>query len=501
MTDASRKSASTVPVPESSENAYSIPGPGAGPAWEIAELPQPPEFTARNFLSMVGPGAILLAAAIGGGEWLMGPTAAVQYGTSIFGITTVAVVLQIFFNLEAIRYTLYTGEPIYGGIMRLRPGPRFWGPFYCVLALVNLGWSALAASCAATIFSAFHGRIPASGDERMMYWLAVGTLVAASSILAVGTTVERTLERASKVMVVIILLFLVIANVAFVPWRHWLETLMGFFQLNVFGQKVDWTLLGALAASSGAGGIPSMSVSNLVRDKGFGMGAQVGAIPAVFGKKAMTLSGMGKVFVVTPESLNSWKRWRGFVHVDQILLWGTGAFLGMYLNVNLAVFVIPPNSSVSGLAAGAYQAQYMASVLWSGFWFLALLNGFWILFSTQLANTDTLVRTITDIVWLRAHWTQKSHLANVRWLYFGILMFYSVWGVIAVGLVQPLTLFKIMANLGAPVMILGGTHLLLVNRRFLPPALRPSWISQLMIVLCVLFYAFFLMWLVRSAFQ
>ena len=222
------------------------------------------------------------------------------------------------------------------------------------------------------------------------------------------------------------------------------------------------------------------------------MGARVGAIPAAFGKQVIGLSGTGKVFALTSESVSNWKRWLQFVHADQVLLWGTGAFLGMYLNVNLAVFVIPANSAVSGLAAGAYQAQYMASSLWSGFWFLALLNGFWILFSTQLANTDTVARTITDIVWLQTHWKNRSRVINIRFLYFGILAVYTVWGIIAVGLVPPLTLFKIMANLGAPVMILGGIHLLLVNRRFLPPALRPSLIRQLMIVLCVLFYAFFL---------
>ena len=191
------------------------------------------------------------------------------------------------------------------------------------------------------------------------------------------------------------------------------------------------------------------------------------------------LSGTGKVFALTSESLSNWKRWLQFVHADQVLLWGTGAFLGMYLNVNLAVFVIPANSAVSGLAAGAYRAQYMTSSLWSGFWLLALLNGFWILFSTQLANTDTVARTITDIVWLQTHWKNRSRVINIRFLYFGILAVYTVWGVIAVGLVAPLTLFKIMANLGAPVMILGGIHLLLVNRRFLPPALRPSLIRQL----------------------
>ena len=68
----------------------------------------------------------MAATSIGGGEWLVGPAAAVKYSSSIFLIATVAIVLQVIFNLEAIRYTLYTGEPIYGGIMRLKPGPKFW---------------------------------------------------------------------------------------------------------------------------------------------------------------------------------------------------------------------------------------------------------------------------------------------------------------------------------------------------------------------------------------
>ena len=68
----------------------------------------------------------MAATSIGGGEWLVGPAAAVKYSSAIFLIATVAIALQVIFNLEAIRYTLYTGEPIYGGIMRLKPGPRFW---------------------------------------------------------------------------------------------------------------------------------------------------------------------------------------------------------------------------------------------------------------------------------------------------------------------------------------------------------------------------------------
>ena len=99
---------------------------GELPPWEVDELPAPLPFGFRNLLRVIGPGAVLAATSIGGGEWLVGPAAAVKYSSAIFLIATVSIALQVLFNLEAVRYTLYTGEPIYGGIMRLGPGPRFW---------------------------------------------------------------------------------------------------------------------------------------------------------------------------------------------------------------------------------------------------------------------------------------------------------------------------------------------------------------------------------------
>ena len=94
-----------------------------------------------------------------------------------------------------------------------------------------------------------------------------------------------------------------------------------------------------------------------------------------------------------------WREWLRYVHVDQIWVWGLFCFVGMYLNVNLATAIIPHGTDLQGLAAGAYQAEYLAKI-WPGFWFLTLFNGFWILFKTQLGNTDVLVRTTADAVWM-----------------------------------------------------------------------------------------------------
>ena len=238
-------------MPTSTELPPTAPSTSGGlPAWSTADLPAPPPFTVRHVLRVIGPGAILLATAIGGGEWLVGPAAAVKYGASIMGIATIAIVLQLVFNLEAIRYTLYTGEPIYTGFMRLAPGPTWWAVVYIVLTVVQLGWPALALTAGATIFSMGAGRLPGSdpADVHAVQWLAVALVVFVALMLLFGGTVERMLEYASWSMLLFIFTFLIAANVMFVPAHDWWRTLVGFFSVRSPDGAIDWGLLGALAA-------------------------------------------------------------------------------------------------------------------------------------------------------------------------------------------------------------------------------------------------------------
>lgn len=132
MTEPPISSASALPGSEQSSR-------GRLPPWEVAELPEPLPFSIRNACKIIGPGAIMLAASIGGGEWLSGPATVIKHGPGVLWIATVAIVLQLIFNLEGIRYTLYTGEPAISGIMRLKPGCRFWGGTYVLLTAMQLG--------------------------------------------------------------------------------------------------------------------------------------------------------------------------------------------------------------------------------------------------------------------------------------------------------------------------------------------------------------------------
>jgi hypothetical protein len=469
---------------------------GELPAWEVDELPAPPPFGWGNLLKVIGPGAIMAATSIGGGEWLVGPAAAVKYSTAIFGIATVAIVLQVLFNLEAVRYTLYTGEPIYGGIMRLKPGPRFWAGFYSLLGFFQLGWPALAGSAAATLLGAWMGRMPGAPDQPTQALVTMVLIVACVLILSFGGTVERMLEYFAWTMLGVVFLFLIVVNVAFVPFAHWLQTLRGFFSITGLPQPIDWGLIGALAATAGSGGIGNLTVTNWVRDKGFGMAAKVGAIPSAIGGHEVTLSHVGKVFEARGENLARWREWMRYVHADQIWVWGLFCFLGMFLNVNLATAIIPAGTDLQGLAAGAYQAQYL-SAIWPGFWFLTLFNGFWILFKTQLGNTDILVRTITDALWMSSQ-KARDVRRGIRGIYYGILILFSVWGALVVRSASPFQLFKVLANMAGLVLAIAGLQIFLVNRRFLPRAVRPPAWREAALLVCSAFYAFFTFFVVRE---
>jgi hypothetical protein len=73
------------------------------------------------------------------GEWIAGPLFVVQHGRSVLWIATLAFVLQSLLNLEAVRYTLYTGEPVLTGFMRLQTGIESCGAGF-------MRWQALRSS-------------------------------------------------------------------------------------------------------------------------------------------------------------------------------------------------------------------------------------------------------------------------------------------------------------------------------------------------------------------
>jgi len=465
---------------------------GLLPAHNVKDLPAPPPFTFKNVIKVIGPGAILLGTSIGSGEWLLGPAAIVQYGSALLWITTIAVILQVFLNVEFVRYTMYTGEPIITGFMRTRPGPKLWGWLYSFFIFAQYLWPGWAAASASSLFAAFMGRLPGAGDRQMMLMFGYLTFFLCVIIVMFGGKIERMLEFTQWFMVAWIFIFLIVANVIFVPAGFSAGTFSGFLKFGALPPGADWLLLGAFAAYSGAGGMGNCFISNWARDKGFGMGSTVGFIPSAVGGVKVKLSHIGNIFEINDKNLSKWRTWIKYLAVDQFVVWGVGCFLGMYLCVNLAAAIVPLGTKLTGLATGAYQAKYlMEHTGYRIFWFLTLINGFWILFSTQLGNVDGIVRLTTDTLWSGSEGVRKWRGGDVRAIYYFILAMYVIWGCIAMGLAQPLMLIMIGANIAAFIFAFTGIHVIVTNRKVLPKEVRaPLW-REVVVILCSLFYAVF----------
>jgi hypothetical protein len=120
----------------------------------------------------------------------------------------------------------------------------------------------------------------------------------------------------------------------------------------------------------------------------------------------------------------------------------------------------------------------------------------WVLFKTQLDLFDAQTRTITDIIWTGSRRVRSWRGGDVRVVYYTVLGISGLWGVIALGLAQPIFLLQLAANMGGLVLAISALHLLYINTRLLPEPLRPPLWRRLGLVATSFFYGTFVfMWL------
>jgi hypothetical protein len=472
-------------------------------AWKIGELPRAPRPQGLGWFSAIGPGVIALGVSIGSGEFLLGPAAFVKYGLSLLWVVGVAALLQTLLNVELMRYTMATGEPIFTGFMRTRPHATFWAWFYASLYFLQMGWPGWAGAAAGAVFFLFAKRLPVASEAGMVYAIGVGLFLLCGCILMIGRRIERTLEYLNWVMVSVIIGGLGILAILFVPLSTWGAAVAGFagfdvktgsFQLVPAG--ADFFLLGAFAAYAGGGGVANLTLSNWARDKGYGMSSIVGFIPAAVGGKHVALAHSGSTFKPDAESLQRWRGWWRIVRVDQWGVYFTGAILGMALPALLYVTFVPAGSDIRGLGIAAALAQAVATQKGAIFGGVIAVLGVWLLFKTQLDILEAMTRGITDILWAGSARIRAWRGGDVRVIYYSVLAVISVWGILALRLTQPIILLALSANMAGIVFIISSIHLLYVNTRLLPVALRPPLWRRLALVALSLFYGMFLvLWL------
>jgi hypothetical protein len=403
--------------------------------WVPAELPEPPRPTGLGWLGVVGPGVIVLGTSIGSGEFLLGPATFVRHGLSLLWVTLIAVFFQTMFNLELMRYTVATGEPVFTGFMRTRPSSKLWALFYTGLLFFQIGWPAWAATAAGAVFFLMERRLAGDADATIVYVLGCASFLLCIFALLFGRRIERTLEILNWVMVSVVLAALLVLALVFVPGATWIAGVAGFAgydaargSFDLLPAGVDFILLAALVGYSGAGGCSNIVLSNWARDKGYAI---------------------------------------------------------------LYVTFLPAGTDIRGLGIAAALAQGVgdrAGPLLAGV--IALL-GAWILLKTQLDQIEGLTRSVTDILWTGSAKVRSWRGGDVRAVYYTVLIAVAIWGMIALRLAQPVVLLQLGANIAGAVFIIASLHLLYINTRLLPAELRPPPWRRACLIGMALFYGIF----------
>lgn len=268
------------------------------------------------------------------------------------------------------------------------------------------------------------------------------------------------------------------------------KSLWRYFRQHGRLPELDWFMVVAFAAIAGAGGLTNTLFSNYARDKGWGMGARVGAIPSAVGGLPITLSHVGEVFVPDQKNLTRWKGWMRHIFRDQTAVWMLASFVGMALPCMLSLQFIR-NATVEGNRVAAMTAEGIAleHPAYAGlFWTLTLLCGFLVLAPGQISAGDQIARRWTDIVWTVSSRVKRLGGTRVKYVYYSILAMYAVWGLFVLWRLQALDIAKIGAVLGNIALGFSALHSLYVNRTLLPKPLRPHWLMQIGVVLCGMFF-------------
>ena len=253
---------------------------------------------------------------------------------------------------------------------------------------------------------------------------------------------------------------------------------------------LDWAMIAGFVAIAGAGGLTNALFSNYARDKGWGMGAHVGAIPSAVGGRNISLSHVGRAMRITPENRTRWKGWFRHILKDQFMVWFFCSVIGMALPCMISMQFIR-NVPVEGDRVAATSAVAMAEAnpgLAGPLMYMTLLCGFLILAPGQISAGDQIARRWTDIIWTSNRRAQKMDPHKVKYIYYGILAIYGVWGFGTLCYSSdPLAVAKLgtfFQNIGLGVT---AFHTLYLNRVLLPKELRPNWFMQLGLAACGVF--------------
>ena len=427
------------------------------PAVEYADLPEP-----LPMKKVVGPSVLLLAGAIGSGEFVLWPYITSQVGLALVWLTLLGVLTQYFLNMEIERYTLATGETAVTGFTRLwKP----WGLLFVVMTIVPWAWPGWATGGTTTLSFA----LGFSADA--IPYITIGILVLIGAVLTASPVVYQTVEKIQFFMVALIVLFVIYAMFFLIGGEGYAALGRGFVEVGKIPDGVSAigaaTLLGAIAFA-GAGGALNLVQSNWVRDKGLGMGARLPKVVSPFTGEEVAAPTTGYFFKRDEENMRRWQGWWKVANREQFVTFFVIGAVTLFVFMALTFVTVGTGAAaesfdfiqLQGEALGDDEGAWLSTVFW--------LIGTVVLFSTNLAVLDMVGRVTADV--LKTGPLKDSITWSESKLYFAVVWLEIAFGSIILlsGVTQPIVLLVIASSLNGLVMFVYSCLLIQLNRGTLP---------------------------------
>jgi hypothetical protein len=194
---------------------------------------------------------------------------------------------------------------------------------------------------------------------------------------------------------------------------------------------------------------------------------------------------------VTETSLARWKGWIKLINRDQWCIWVVGCIFGMAIPSLVSLeFIRDLGRKVEGDELAAVTAKLISERTGHEiFWWLTLLCGFMVLTPSQISTIDGVIRRWTDIIWTGIPAVQKMGGNQVKYVYYGLLSAYAVFGmVVLIVLPKPLVLVKIASILYNYALGFSALHTLVLNCTMMPRELRPGWALRVGLFVAFVFF-------------
>ena len=471
----------TSPTPERGEASTAVEIPDKYvPAVEYTDLPEP-----LPMKKVLGPSVLLLAGAIGSGEYVLWPSITSQVGLVLVWLTILGVGTQYFLNMEIERYTLATGETAVTGFTRLwKP----WSILFIIMGVLAWMWPGWATGGTTTLSFAL------GFSEDSIPYITIGVLILIGIVLTVSPVVYQTVEKIQFFMVSLIVVFIVYAAFVLIGGDGYSELASGFVAFDEIPDAVDTVgaaaLLGAIAFA-GAGGVMNLVQSNWVRDKGLGMGAKLPKVVSPFTGEEVAAPTTGYFFRRDEENMRRWNGWWKVANREQFWTFFVIGGVALLIFMTLTFVTVGVGSgaesfdfiNLQGEALKDEQGAWLGTVFW--------LIGSVVLFSTNLTVVDMIGRLTADALKTTAlrendTWSESRLYFLTVWL---MILFGSI--ILLSGVDQPLVLLVIAAALNGLVMFVYSILLIQLNRGVLPREIGLKGFRFGALIWAVAFYGFF----------